>query len=252
MRADSLILRVGPARDVLVPIEADSTDTAALLRVVFEEWLDTDPTIAEQLAEVTPALSVNLATQAATDRGPRALPHLRSSKDVLFRANEPIAVVHQLAWILGGIHERATRDARPWVNLRLFTHGGRAVLVDAAPPHLLADRELAALDVHERCHWGVMVDGGSVSVVPALAGRWNAAGLTPPAGGATEATRQQLAGVVALDPSPTAAPAFARAIRRSERADWFRVLAATVEAGRFLHVADRAALRRAITSLLRP
>ena len=250
MRADSLILRVGPARDVLVPIEADSTDTAALLRVVFEEWLDTDPTIAEQLAEVTPALSVNLATQAATDRGPRALPHLRRSKDVLFRANEPIAVVHQLAWILGGIHERATRDARPWVNLRLFTHGGRAVLVDAAPPHLLADRELAALDVHERCHWGVIVADGTLSAPPPLAGRWDAAGL-PPAGEVIEWGPQQLVGVVALDPSPAAAPAFARAAGRSERADWFRVLAATVEAGRFLHVADRAALRRAITSLLR-
>ena len=231
-----MVLRVGAACDTLVVIGATDADELAHLRDRYESWLD--DSMLPELSDSSPAFAVQLQAATTDRRAVRSLPHLRHGSEVLARgAREDVLTA--LDDVLGGIHERAADDARPWVQLRLFTDGTRAVLTDTPRPHLVADRDLTSAGVREIVSWGVLLDGDHV-VVPAP--------LTA-AGGSYR--RFAFAGVVAFrDETTSDAETLAALAARSVHREWFEAAASAIELGGVRTAADRPAARSAVVSLL--
>jgi hypothetical protein len=231
-----MVLRVGAARDTLVVIGAATADDLAVLRDRYEPWLD--ESMLPELRDTAPAFSVQLQSTVTERRGVRSLPHLRYGNEVLARGTCEDALTG-LDDVLGGIHERTADDARPWVQLRLFTDGTRAVLTDTPRPHLVADRELTAAGVREIVSWGVLQDRDHV-VVPTALG----------AGDDME-RRFTFAGVVALRAEAMSdAETLAALAAHSVHREWFEAAASAVEQGAVRTAADRPAARSAVRSLL--
>jgi hypothetical protein len=246
VRAETIILRLGLLGDVLVPIAVDSTDTEQRLRRLFSNWID--DSVSSQLLDVTPALAIHLGGGATSARGPRTAPHLRRSQDVLARSDNAIDVLHQLAFILGGIHDQGRAAPPGPPRLRLFTCGESVVLADVDPPHLTADRALAAHGIHERCQWGVHLDPGNqtVEVPPPLAGNWGHTDMHPP----DETTRWLLAGIVLWHHDEDLGAAFAHSLRRNGRSSWLQSLQRADEFGMLSIAYNRASLRQGVRQLL--
>ncbi len=231
-----MVLRVGAACDTLVVIGATDADELAHLRDRYEPWLD--DSMLPELSDSSPAFVVQLQPAAGDRRGVRSLPHLRHGSEVLARgAREDVLTA--LDDVLGGIHERTADDARPWVQLRLFTDGTRAVLTDTPRPHLVADRELTAAGAHEIVSWGVLLDGDQIVVPDALGA------------GVDMERRFTFSGVVAfraeaMSDAETLAALAARSVHR----EWFEAAASAIELGGVRTAADRPAARSAVVSLL--
>lgn len=234
MWAGSIILRIGHQRDVLVGVQADSDDSLATLRHLFAHWLD--DSMADELAETNPAFKVHLSPAPAGARGTRTLPHLRYGSDVLARSTDPTDVMHALASVLGGIHERRPNDGRAWVNLRSFVVDGAVVLARVDRPHLVADKQLIAAGVTERVNWGVEVhaDRGTVSIPPFLPD------LAWPKAAPTEAGELPLAGAVVFDSeADTVGSLLAALATASVHLAWFTAAQHLAESGRISKATNR-------------
>lgn len=244
MRADLIVLRLGANRDLLVGVQADSSTSLATLRTLFADWLD--DTMVDELAELPPAFEVHL-TSAATTRGRRTLPHLRYGREVLVRADHATPVLHALASVLGGIHERRPDDGRAWVHLRAFASGDQMVLTDIAHPHLVNDRQLLAAGVNEVIHWGLVVDGDALAVPAPLPARWEAVGIDPP----DHSDNVRLCGLIAHDRSRLSTAALlAQLSTHSTSSHWFTMAADLTERAQVHAVSDRSGARTAVLALL--
>jgi len=240
------VLRIGHHRDALVPVQADSPASLQLARRLFAPWID--DTVADDLADTTPAFAVHL-TSSGPARGRRSLPHLRAGREVLARSHDPNEILHALAYALGGLHERTPDDDRSWVHLRAFTRGERIVLADVHRPHLLADRELERDGIAELVHTGVeLVEPTMLVVPPPLQVDWAAEGVPAPTGH----HRHELCGAVVLGhDDPTPAETLARLSANSTSGQWFTTCADLIERGCVRTVRDRAGARTAVQALLR-
>ena len=245
MWAARLVLRIGDDRATLVAVQTDTLESLALLRRVFDAWLDDD--IADELASRSPAFSVHL-TPPSGGRGVTTIPHLRHGSVVLARSRTPEQVMHALASVLGGIHcgPPSAGAARVW--LRPFAHERRVVLVEASRPHLTDDRVLVQAGGAESVAWHVDVTrDGQVTIPPSLpALRWDDIGLQPPA----DLEPLSLAGVVCQTDEPSDASLLTALAAHSLQRTWFEVLSGLIEAGQVRAATDRAGLRRSVISLL--
>lgn len=234
MWAGSIILRIGRPRDVLVGVEADSDESLAALRHLFENWLD--DSMSDELANTNPAFKVHLTTAPAGARGRRTVPHLRYGSDVLARSTDPTDVLYALASVLGGIHERRPKDGRAWVNLRSFVVDGAIVLASVPRPHLVADKQLLAAGVTERVNWGVEVhaDRGTVSIPRHLPD------LPWPDAAPIDVGELPLAGAVVFDSkADTVGSLLAALATASVHTAWFTAAQHLAEDGRVSKAHDR-------------
>ncbi len=244
MGAVLIALRIGHDRDVLVPVEADSSESAALLRALFADWVD-DSVLAE-LEQVAPGFHVHL-TSPDDGPGARTLPHLRYGSQVLARSRSIDPVLHALADVLGGVHERRAGDGRDWVHLRAFVRGDRATLADVRRPHLVNDRGLDASGIVEHGFWGVELEGHTVRVPPALPARWSDVGLAVPT---SQGPALRLAGVVSLGTAMPAGQLVADLAGAGATRAWLAAVSTMVDDGRIALTPDRRSARAAIQALL--
>lgn len=245
-----MTLRVG---DQLVGVRADTDATAARIRDVFAAWLE--PASAVVGSDPVPwAFSLRLDTDHA-GRGPTPVPQLRIGRSLLARSRRPDDMVNALDHVLGGVLAHQD-DSRRWLGLRTFAAGDRAVLVDAAPPALTADPQLARAEVTELPTWSVAVDSDTVLVPPPLTAMADADEGAGPG--------FALVGIVGLDACSHRADAahqaahhptnpgalLARFAARHPSNEWFHTVERLVAHGRVHATTDRARAAEQIRRLL--
>jgi hypothetical protein len=239
----------------MVGVRADADDSLRHLRTLLAAWVD------DAQRDIPWAFDLVLDPQhSARDRarrGVRPVPQLRAGQLLMARSRSTDDVLRALAHVLGGV--LANQDlSRSWSGLRPFVAGDRVVLVDARPPALTADAELARAGVDEVPSWSVAVDGATVEIPPPLHDLdWEALGLdAPPA----TSRSVELCGLVALDrhagcddepdPGSTRAGAFSRFAVRHATTTWFSTVGTLAHDQRVAVEVDRPAARRRIIDLL--
>jgi hypothetical protein len=248
--AGSVLLRIGERRDLLVAVQADDGLTLDLLHTLFANWID--PGLADGAAALRPAFGIRLGSSADVGRSgaPRMVPQVRYGSKVIARSRAADDIVRSLACVLGGAHLQRPDDGRVWIAMRPFALGASAVLVDAEPPRLVNDPQLARSDIVELAAWSVLVDeDGSIALPPPLPRLdWAGIGVEAPA---DQWRRFRLAGIVVADDRDPDDAGLASELRRhSVRRHWGDALASLAAADRLATAADQRSMRAHVARLL--
>lgn len=252
MWADTIVLRVGHERDLLVGVQVDSDANASRVRTLFHQWIETNPP--EVPHPFPAAFSLRLdpidAPTGPNPGGLRAVPQLRHGATTIVRSRDPDDVLRAFAITLGGIHLGLDPREHIWVPLRPFIRNDSVVLVEVDTPTLVNDRLLGVDGIHEFAAWSVAVSGDrSARIPPPLPElAWHAIGVEPPV---AEWQQFHLAGIVVHHPQPiSTVDLVARLALKSIDATWFSLVAALAEQGDVCAADDGRELRQQVRRLL--